>query len=205
MKHHYSIIIFLIISFYSCKKDSNTSITISGVVADKNTNVPIAFAEVDLIEYGGGFLGGSSSSTLQRMYADAIGRFTFFNVNINSEKTYIVLGYKNLYFNDGNNTADVNINQPNVVVPMQPMAWLKLHVKDTSPYDKFDYISFSSPWGGGAGPFNGVNVDTILFAQVYGNENTIIFAFITKNGIKSTVSKNIICPAFDTTLYNLNY
>ncbi len=192
----------------SCKKDTSVSgpINISGQVVDKNTNTPVTVAEVDLIERDGGMFGGGSSTTLQRMYADSNGKFTFSNVTINSAKTYTVLGYKLLYFNDGNNTVDVDENHPsNVIIPMQPMAWLKLHVKDTAPFDKYDVIGFGSPWGGGAGPFGGQNIDTFLYAQVYGNINTRIVGSITKNNKTNIVNKYLICPAFDTTLYNFFY
>ena len=202
-----TLIIFLFaFLFWQCKKDASTGpINISGQVVDKNLNTPIAVAEVDLIERDGGMFGGGSSQTLQRLYADSNGRFTFSNITINSAKTYTVLGYKSLYFNDGNNTVDVNTNQPNnIIVAMQPMAWLKLHVKDTAPFDNHDQINFGTP-GGIGGFYVGMNIDTISLNTENGNTKIDLYYFTLKNKDTTRFHYQIYCPAFDTTIYQLYY
>ena len=139
--------------------------------------------------------------------ADADGKFKF-DFTAEEGYRYSITAEALKYFNNfytGGLILDVG-KKTHPLVGLQPEAYLKLYIKNTASFDAADKIGVngSFEWGGG-GPFYGSRVDTFAIGKVYGNRINKIYWGVTKNNIQSSYSDSVYCPAFDTTLYNINY
>ena len=187
---HYFLLLgaFLLFSATNCKKDSSTTTTAEGAVIDKTTQKSIAGATARLIKVNSSFMGGSSLKVVSQMTVDATGKYSF-TFTPDLDYSYQVGASANKYFTDEGDNHYIHTGKKNLIlIPLQPEAYLKIHVKNASPYDGNDYIHINE---NGIETFYGMNVDTSV--TLLENGNTVV----TKYGI--------YCPAFDTTLYNINY
>jgi hypothetical protein len=195
MKLVHLIIVFLFITIsWNCKKDRSTTIA-EGAVFESGTTKVVSGADVFLIAKNNNCLtcqGGVISTTK----TDASGKFSF-NFKAEDGAIYNLLAKKNMYFESDFVKSPV----------INPRAYLKLHIKNTQPFDPSDYInvvnSFIDP------PtvtiFYGMQVDTFAIGEVCGNRSNNVMWFVEKNSIKSTLYGQVLCPAFDTTTYDINY
>jgi len=212
----YTLLFLLAISVQrcQCKKDdpipTSTPVdyrpnTIFGKVVDKTTGQGLPNARV-YFQKAKNVIGNPGWYTAATQYSDSSGNFSFTAIP-NSDTVYSIYCTKDLFFDDGNNQTVVPYIKVGFAmqVQLEPMAWLKLHVKNVNPFNDFDEIDFNSPWGGGAGPFYGKNIDTLLYAQVMGDENVPVTKTIVKNNIQTVTSTRIFCKSFDTTMVNIFY
>lgn len=196
-KYLTAIFLFAIFLFIACKKNKPTSV--SGTVVDATTSTGIANATVYLQQTENNCF-SCQPGTIATYTADANGNFNF---NIDGQKghRYSVVASATNYFNNfGTGGSSIDEHTANTItVSLNPVAWLKLHIKNTTPFDTQDRISLEYY------EFYGASIDTSIIIKKYGNANNQIYYWVTKNNIEQTLSINPYCIAFDTTLYNINY
>ncbi len=188
----------MMLSILSCRKD-NKSTLVKGIVQDITTSNHLSGATVYLMrtKYDCIVCQGAIYDTTT---ADENGRFSF-EFNGESEYGYSICAKSNKYFNNFS-TGGVGIEKGKknqVTVRLYPEAYLKLHIIGKN--GKIDLNAFS----GGGHLIQGINIDTIFYEIVYGNYNFDIVWWVTKNDTTHKYSDNLICPAFDTTTYDINY
>ncbi|MBC8045303.1 MAG: hypothetical protein H7Y00_00760, partial [Fimbriimonadaceae bacterium] len=153
MKTLFSIFI-LTLSIIGCDKNMHSGVT--GTVLDKTTNTPVAEAEVGLFEKDAEIFGGFGGVLLETKYAESDGSF-YFDFTERSGYNYYVHAIKDQYFNDqSNNITYVHNGDEDVIVYLQPEAYLRVHIKTVNEYEIFDHMSVN---GTGEGAFYGNTVD----------------------------------------------
>lgn len=201
-------IFFILLTFagFSCKRYETN---VWGEVKDGSTGSSIGGATVYLLETKNSCF-TCSGSTIQRTVTGSSGVF-YFDFTAHDGYSYDVAAEANNYFSNlGTGGVHLTAGQKNKLqVPLQPKAWLKIHLKNTSPFDIYDLISVSGEWNG-SNWFNyyGTQVDTIVSGCpviVTGNRNIKNYWNVTKNSVQSSYNGQIYCPRFDTTLYKINY
>ena len=208
-------ITLILLSFTCCKKETLHT-AVKGVVADKtncnalpNAAVYLLEGEVKLIYPYYFYIAIDSTVTNNN------GEFSF---DLTAKKgmdyavTAMVDKYYYLYDTEWIFIAEGKANY--VVIGLQPEAFLKIHIKNTQPYDFNDLITIGGDWNNTA-PHNyyGIDVDTFVVNinhignanPVSGNNNVNIIWWITKNNIETEHSDSVYCLAFDTTVYEINY
>ena len=194
----------ILISFiFSCRKDNHTHV--SGTVLDATTNHPISGATVYLQQRDPNCISCFSPGSSGKATSDANGKFVF-DFTADPNYSYSVAAEANKYFNDYS-TGGISISSGqtnNSVVTLRPIAYLKVHAKNTTPYDANDWISVNVILGGGVA-FYGMIVDTTFTQWAYGNSANNLVWFVKKNGVQHNFSANVACTSFDTTTYNINY
>ncbi len=191
-----SIIVF-IASCTKEKKDMTT--TVRGSVRDKTTNTPIAGAKVSLYAKQIQVLGGLSS-LVSVTTSDANGNFSY-DFQGTEGYSYSIEADKKGYY-EISSIAAINIGlNLGVVVKMSPDGYMKIHIKSINDND---FVNLSYPCYVNCS-FQGNNLDTFNIYRVRGNEPTEIIWFTYKNEIGTIHRDTIYTPAFDTTLFLVNY
>ncbi len=197
------IILIIAILTLGCRKITHKT-DVSGVVYDATTTTVLSHAHVYLLKENGSCFSCNPAPYMDT-YTNSDGGFSF---NYKAEKgyTYSLGASATNYFDQQSGIiyVDSDKNNKKEKILLNPHAYLKLHIKNTSPFDGSDEISvnfISHPFS-----FYGTAVDTILTVQaVFGNVNNSIYWGVKKNGVITNNSSSVYCSAFDTTLYNLNY
>ena len=206
-KIFYTIIVILL--FTSCKKmlyETTANITL----IDITTKKPIANADVYLLNRDNTSWSGPQNTSLVTHYkTNNLGKCTFVFTPDEYGWFEIAAEAEGYYENDDFDNGTIqNIGKVNdMTLEMHPEAFLKVFIKNTTPYDVNDIIivgHYGTPSGGG-GVFYGMNVDTFTIARKWGNHVRELYYSVTKNGIKTSFTYNVYCPANDTTYYYINY
>lgn len=208
--------IFIATGIASCKKNKNV-ITINGHVYDPYSGSFISGANVTISssKLSSGFY-NSNYTDIATVATDANGAFSF---EFEQEKSsgYRFYIYKDKYFDRTIDVADADIQPENIYAPtfdIHPIGYLKLHVKNSSPYDANDFIAYS---------YNidniscmecctntvlkgyGKTYDSTYKCKTYGSRDVQINWHVTKLGYDVTYSDTIFCAPFDTTFYEILY
>ncbi|NTW31846.1 MAG: carboxypeptidase regulatory-like domain-containing protein [Bacteroidetes bacterium] len=222
MNRLYSIIILCIlllpitVFFNSCKKDKS-SIIINGSVYDPNIKIYIADASVTIStsKVSSGFY-NSNYSDIASTTTDANGNFTFkFDKELSNG--YRIFISKNKYFDltvdiSGNDFQAGNTYTP--VYEIFPVGYLKLHVKNNTPFDDNDFIAYSYTFGflscyeccsNIVNKAYGENYDVTTKCKTYGSQNVVIGWHVTKHGNDIAYNDTVFCSPFDTTYYEILY
>lgn len=212
----FSIITIGLLTINACKKDDKT-IQVSGTVTDASGN-KIEGVTVNLqgtILQGGAY--SSSFSDIESAKTDANG---FYEINTDWQTVgkYKITLFKYNYFESYQEYIADEISKGSKVTKnlnINPVAWLKMIVNNTDPYDESDKITFkydsketplcydccnNNPTLG-----EGMIYSNTSKCKLPGNKNAKISWTVLKNGEIKTFSENIFCPAFDTTAFNINY
>lgn len=200
----------------ACKKDDRT-IQVSGTVTDATGN-KVEGVTVNLqgtILQGGAY--SSSFSDIASAKTDANG---FYEINTDWQTVgkYKITLFKYNYFESSQEYIADDISKGSKVTKnliINPVAWLKMVVNNTDPYDDSDKITFKYDSEGTPLCYDCCNNNpTLGEGMIYsntskcklpGNKNAKISWTVLKNGEIKTFSENIFCPAFDTTAFNINY
>lgn len=189
-----------------CRK-INHETDVSGTVYDATTMAVISQAHVYLSKENGNCF-SCNPAPFKDTYSDANGNFSF-HYKADKGYSYSLGATATNYFEEpgGSIYVDNFKNNKNEKILLKPHAYLKLHIKNTTPFNGDDIIdvgnSFVSSVGGGA--FYGSQVDTIAIGEVFGNYTNNVIWFVTKNGVQTPYSAMVYCPRFDTAFYNINY
>lgn len=201
----------------SCRKQKNIEYTLKGTVEDPNGNSPVSGAQVKLLVNkinGGSF--NSAFETVATTTTDASGNYSF---TFNRENA---TAYKITYTRQYHFGSELEINPDNLSedtdniydFDMPSMAWLRIHITNTTPFDANDEIDFQitdgayncgACCGTSIHTFTGMNVDTTIYCLNDGNHNVTGTGFYTKNGAGSTTSQTVYAQAYDTTDIVINY
>lgn len=208
IKYHAIAFLLMFFLFTTCKKDK--TIIVNGTVVDETRSLTgISNATVYLQERKSDLTCFSCLPyTIATYNADASGHFSF-SFEGREGYVYSVVGSATNYFSNIASGDDISVDsrtKDNIEVTLKPVAWLKLHLKNTTPFDGTDQIGADNSFvTGGGGTFSGTTVDTIVVGSVYGNNDVKVVWFVTKNGLQTPHSAILFCPRFDTTSYNINY
>lgn len=200
----------------SCKKKPHT-LSVRGSVFDPNQNIAVANAQVTLSSSK--IVSGVYNSNYQDISTVTTDGSGNFSIDFPEEKTagYRFYITKTNYFSA---LIDVNtdeITPDDIYAPtytIYPEAYLKIHVKNTSPFDNMDFVSYKFT----AGVFDcnqcctnttfkgyGMTYDSIVKCKTRGSMNATVNWVITKNNIQSAFFQNIYCTPFDTSFFDINY
>lgn len=204
MKKPFLLLFFLggLLCAASCEKQKDYGPqTTTGMVIDKTTGEAVPYASVYLISKERGQ--DNSEEILDAMLSEQDGSFQFEFI-IHRDSVYKALAIKDRYLHNGNNETWIKDMNQHVKVPLQPIAHLKLRIKNIPPASSSDKISVSA-FNYSIGPFPGATVDTVLVGQRNGNSTAIVYFWITEAGNRKEFADTIFCAAHDTTYHEILY
>lgn len=212
----FSIITIGLLTINACKKDKKT-IQLSGIISDASGN-KVEGVTVNLqgtLLQGGAYSSGFSDIASAK--TDANGYYEI-NTDWQTVGKYKITLFKYNYFENSKEyiADDIPIgSEVTKNLNIHPIAWIKIIVNNTDPYDNSDRISFKydsedtpvcsdccndTPTLG-----YGMIYSNTSKCKLYGNKNAKISWTVQKHGEIKTYSENIFCSAFDTTAFNINY
>ncbi|HNW98118.1 MAG TPA: hypothetical protein PKK00_06880 [Bacteroidales bacterium] len=224
MKTKYFIIIFLLITAasistltVSCKKNKNV-ITINGHIFNPYSNQYVENATIIISssKITSGFY-NSNYTDIATTTSDASGAFSF---EFDQEKSsgYRFYIYKENYFDRTIDIADADIQPENTYTPtfeLYSEGYLKLHVKNSSPFNDNDFIGYSyndideincaTCCSNTVFKGYGKTYDTTYKCKTYGSKDVKINWHVTKFGSDVAFSDTLFCNPFDTTYYEILY
>lgn len=201
----------------SCRKQKNIEYSLKGNIVDPNGNTPVSGVQVKLLVNkldGGNF--NSAFETIASTTTNANGDYTF-TFNRENATAYKITYSRQFHFGSELeiNPDDLNEEVDNIYnFDMPSMAWLRIHISNTNPFDANDEIDFQisdgayncgACCGTSIQTFTGMNVDTVVYCLNDGNHNVTGTGFYTKNGVGSTTSQTVYAEAYDTTDIIINY
>ena len=215
-KLFYFLAIILIVSFLGgCKKDPLDAIPADqarmyGKVVEKGTKKPVKGVKVYLRNCTC-VIGGCSCSTIDSLTTDDMGRYDF---------TYKFNGFKGRSFdivvrvpsgflpeNSPIALAPTTHDNVNYDIEIQPLAWIKIHVKNVTPFDEFDKIWISGGWSGAAGDhqYYGKNPNFYIKKEIIGNDSIGVGWYVTKNQKEIFSKVKLYAIAHDTIKFEIFY
>lgn len=193
-----------ILTIPSCK-DTSLNPYISCIVVDATTGAPIPGAKVALYKTPCDVSG--AGSRIESGTADSNGYYKFHETDDYS--CYRIYAMKENYFDDGLNfSAPDRSNPTNTKVRLDPYAMLKVHIKNVNPHDDRDAFYIGEYYDYFGKRLNGIfgkNIDTNFYLLERGNKINPLSYSTTKNNIDSNYRTMIYCPAFKTTIYEIEF
>lgn len=199
------LLLFLfLLSLFACGKVFKSHI--KGLVVDATTNEGIAGVTVQLYGKKKDFLGSNSNVFVGIAISNAKGEFLF-NFNAKNNLSYYVSAVpSHQYIDDGSSETKADsklFKKIDAIIKLKPWGYIKLHLVKTST----QYLFIIAPGysGGRIG-----TLDTLItirdYGYIYGNQiNQIGYQIRDLNGNITNYEDAIYCPAFDTTIYKINY
>lgn len=212
----FSIITIGLLTINACKKDKKT-IQLSGIISDASGN-KVEGVTVNLqgtLLQGGAYSSGFSDIASAK--TDANGYYEI-NTDWQTVGKYKITLFKYNYFENSKEyiADDIPIgSEVTKNLNIHPIAWIKIIVNNTDPYDNSDRISFkydsedtpvcsdccnNTPTLG-----YGMIYSNTSKCKLYGNKNAKISWTVQKHSEIKTYSENVFCSAFDTTAFNIDY
>lgn len=200
----------------SCKK-KNEKIIINGSVYDPNIQTYISNAHVTISAklLSSGFY-NSNYTELETTTTNSAGAFSF---QFDKQKSagYEIYISKDNYFDYTIDIPDANIVAGTPYTPeydIYPIAYIKLHVKNTTPFDSTDFINYYYSTITSANCFGccnstsfngyGKTYDTTLKCKTYGSQHVIISYHYHQHWDYASFD-TVFCLPFDTTEHNIFY
>ena len=194
-----SLLVIMVLLTGACRKITRNT-EVHGTVRDARTESIIPNAHVYLSGKVESAM-GSGYSTIAEAITGADGAFSF---EFKAERDYMYAVSATAYnYSGGFTVIDKFKNNKNETISLDPHAWVRLHVKNTSPFDSNDFINivnFDPAFG-----FYGTTVDTVVVGRVHGGMNWNFQWYTTKNGVNTSSAATVFSPIFDTVNYDLNY
>ena len=211
------LIFFAVLLFYlaACRKNPVDTIPIDqarmyGKVVEKGTKKPVKGAKVYLRNCTC-VIGGCNCSTIDSLTTDDTGRYDFtYKFNGFKGRSFdIVVRVPNGFLPENSPIALAPTTHDNVNydIEIQPTAWIKIHVKNATPFDEFDEVWISGGWSGGSHDhiYRGNSVDVIFKKEVIGNDSLGVAWSVTKNNINTFYIKKMLSVAHDTIKFEILY
>lgn len=195
-------VIVMLLFLTDCRKITRVT-DVSGTVYDAVTMAPLANIKVFLLTQAEGALGAGASPVMD-ISTDHDGHYSFkFKADRNYMYSLLATDSRHL---SGQAAMDNFKDNKNVNIKLNPAAYIKLHLKNTSPFDANDLLVVKNSYALYYGlSLTGMATDTILLLQEPGNDNTLIHWSVKKNGITTYDDSTMYCAGFDTTLLDINY
>lgn len=200
----------------SCKKDAGTSIIVQGNVTDANQHSALSNAEVTF--WSSRIQSGTYNPNyiaLATVVTDASGNYS---VEITKDKDagFRITVDKSKYFGQTNDYSVeyLTVGTHTLNYSIYPEAYFKLNVKNVSGINNSDYISY---WFSNTQPsgfnccnsipieFTGQTYENTLKCRTFGAQNMHVKWVVKKDNVSTPYESSVFCPAFDTTVFNLNY
>ena len=188
------ILFILIINCYSCYNVDNDNTQFSRIeqtLVSSETLKPLAGFKVYLLNFG---------VTIDSTITDKNGYYFFDVFSISQNRDYSVRIATKLYEQDSEYNSDK-------VLYLTPLSWLRIHVKNSSPFDEYDRIELRDFPKYEKIEFKGKNVDTTFIKKiVYQNEYLKNIGYEIRKNNKAFYTKvNLNLKNFDTIAININY
>lgn len=209
-----SLIAFTILIF-SCKKEEDENIIVSGTVVNPQNGSAVAGAKVYLdgkILNSGVY--NDNYSEIASATSDASGKFEI-KTAYQVASSYRIRTFKNNYFDVSNIVSSESIQKGSTYtanLSILPVGWVKLNINNVVNYadDEIQYRYASTPQSCyeccsneyliGIGSYH-----TTYKCKVVGNANSLFYWTVKRNGIINPFNQTLYCTAFDTTVLNINY
>jgi hypothetical protein len=210
------IIMLCFLSFFSCKKNSDNMIDLSGTISDKINSFPIEGVNVLLeIKPFGGSSFSNSFDEITTTETNTNGEYLFSFQNSNAVE-YRLTFTKQGCFSEQIviNPDQLSISDNNVIdATLYSSSYLVLNITNNTPFNNDDQITLNTTLiGANVGScFNnivtmvGSSVDTTIECEVYGNQMIEIDYFVTKDNFTNAFSDNVFCSSGDTLFKYINY
>jgi hypothetical protein len=211
------VILFVVVSiFCSCKKEKDDiNYTIEGTITDINDNSPIESAKLTISkrEVSSGTF-NSSYSKISELTTTNNGLYSIITEYGSVESFKFELSHldyfsKEIIVNPDDLSTEIT-NEYNFELTSK--GYIKINIKNNSPYDILDQISFNSINSSCTNcvkfnsiELNGTTVDTILEGGIEANKYYKYQYFVTKNGVTNTYLDSVFCTIGDTTFTPLLY
>jgi len=204
------------LSFFSCKKNSDNMIDLSGTISDKINSFPIEGVNVLLeIKPFGGSSFSNSFDEITTTETNTNGEYLFSFQNSNAVE-YRLTFTKQGCFSEQIviNPDQLSISDNNVIdATLYSSSYLVLNITNNTPFNNDDQITLNTTLiGANVGScFNnivtmvGSSVDTTIECEVYGNQMIEIDYFVTKDNFTNAFSDNVFCSSGDTLFKYINY
>ena len=204
------------LSFFSCKKNSDNMIDLSGTISDKINSFPIEGVNVLLeIKPFGGSSFSNSFDEITTTETNTNGEYLFSFQNSNAVE-YRLTFTKQGCFSEQIviNPDQLSISDNNVIdATLYSSSYLVLNITNNTPFNNDDQITLNTTLiGANVGScFNnivtmvGSSVDTTIECEVYGNQMIEIDYFVTKDNFTNAFSDNVFCSSGDTLFKYKNY
>ena len=204
------------LSFFSCKKNSDNMIDLSGTISDKINSFPIEGVNVLLeIKPFGGSSFSNSYDEITTTETNTNGEYLFSFQNSNAVE-YRLTFTKQGCFSEQIviNPDQLSISDNNVIdATLYSSSYLVLNITNNTPFNNDDQITLNTTLiGANVGScFNnivtmvGSSVDTTIECEVYGNQMIEIDYFVTKDNFTNAFSDNVFCSSGDTLFKYINY
>ena len=204
------------LSFFSCKKNSDNMIDLSGTISDKINSFPIEGVNVLLeIKPFGGSSFSNSFDEITTTETNTNGEYLFSFQNSNAVE-YRLTFTKQGCFSEQIviNPDQLSISDNNVIdATLYSSSYLVLNITNNTPFNNDDQITLNTTLiGANVGScFNnivtmvGSSVDTTIECEVYGNQMIEIDYFVTKDNFTKAFSDNVFCSSGDTLCKYINY
>ena len=184
------------------------NITWKGRVLERGTNKPLSKAKVYLYrKTSSGFdpLGGGSGagSLIDSFYTAIDGSFSFTYFS-DIAYSYSLKGVADGYYLGESEGALGTRKDPRTDILLDPMAWIKFHVKNVNPYDENDKIDINRSCFSKL--LIGSRIDTNIICEEVGNKTLDLVWWVTKNNTKIRLNDTIpFLKAHDTTYFEIKY
>jgi hypothetical protein len=199
----------LITVFACCKKVKDNEIEAAIYVKQYKTNAPLANAKILITRGKPG--SGIGSTVVDSLFTDSNGKATY-NKTVDKNYMYYAEAYKDKYFDTHDQQVSVTRGEKNfsTTIFMYAYSYVKLHVKNVKPVNKYDLIQLQSYCHPNLF-FQGLGIDTTFLYCDYAYEwmgdfpNYSYSAYVTKNSQSFTVPYSFTPPPHDTITININY
>ena len=203
---------FLLISvfmIFSCKKNADNTIDVSGFVTDRINSLPIENVDVLLeVKDVGGTTFSNTFNQIETAKTNTNGAYEFSFQNRNALE-YRFTFSKDGYFSDQTlmNPDLLFVDQVNTIdFDIYSSSYLLLNLKNNSPFNANDQVILtadliSSVVGScftNILTMTGATVDTTIQCQVYGNQMVKFDYFVTKDNFTYSYTDSVFCSAGDT-------
>lgn len=204
------------LTFYSCKKNSDNMIDLTGSIYDEINSFPIEGVSVLLeIKPFGGNSFSNSFDEIAITETNLNGEYFFSFQNSNAVE-YRLTFTKHGCFSEQIviNPDQLSISENNVInATLYSSSYLVLNITNNTPFNNEDEITLSTTLiGANVGScFNnivtmvGSIADTTIECEVYGNQMIEFDYFVTKNNFTNSFSDNVFCSSGDTLYKYINY
>ncbi len=207
MKKYIILLIPLVLLLTRCRKDDKTTfIKTSGKVLEFGSNKPIKNAKVGIYEEGGEFLGSTWTKLVDTTRTDATGFYHFDIGDLDKGSSFFISAAADKYYTyDPNNYLVTKQEVLNNDIVLDPFAWIKVHVKNVSPFDDRDSLILGNVVGTIPSIQVGKKIELNFINKVTGNRNMQADWAVRKNGIGRVYLDTIKINAHDTLNYEILY
>jgi hypothetical protein len=208
MKRYLSLLACFCFLMAQCHKSNNSFIKVSGKVLEFGSNKPIANAKVGIYEEGGVFLGPTWTKFVDSTHTDTNGFYNMEKQNIDNGSSFYISAAANKYYTfDPTKYLVTGKGIVNNDIVLDPFAWIKVHVKNVTPFDENDRIILGNVVGEAttSGDYVGRGIDLTYINKVKGNTGLRASWTVRKNNIGKQYVDTIKIAAHDTLKYEILY